>query len=358
MRRSLVAGVIVALALTMLPLAARALGSPRITLTTPSADDIVAGELSIGWTYRGFSPSAWVDVEASHGGGPYQRIARVRIDDGTPGYTGSTTWTTGPDDDAADYTIRVVVPSNKQARSSASPVIVDNTAPEMTEVDRTAANEAGWNNGDVVVRWACTDVTSGPVHPEVTATVVGEGTDLTVTAMCADRAGHSTSATAEDIDIDRTAPSATVGTNSTIVPDTPPLLMGDVWGTASDALSGVAAVDVTFVDEAGLETTRRASCINCGTTDASWTASTAGLVSGVYRITATGVDLADNVGSSATVELFVVAQPTVPTVTAPDVAPPEVEPPEIEQPEGEQPGVSAPPATVPPVTIPPVEPSA
>lgn len=353
MRRPLVAGVVVALTLTVLPLAARALGAPGITLRTPSADDVVAGEMSISWAYKGFSRSAWVDVEASRGDQPYQRVARVRIDDGTPGYTGSTTWSTGPDDDAADYTIRVVVPSNKQVQSSASPVIVDNTAPEMTEEERTAANDAGWNNTDVTVRWACTDETSGPVEPEVTATVVDEGTDLTATATCADRAGHSTTATAGGIDIDRTAPTVTIGTNSSIVPDTPPLLIGDTWGTASDSLSGVGGVTVSFVDEAGTETHRTATCGGCGSSSAWWTASTAGLAPGRYRITATSIDAAGNVGTTPTVEMFLVALPTVPTVTVSDVTPPEAE-----QSDAEQPEVTAPPVDVPPVTVPPIEPPA
>jgi hypothetical protein len=361
MRRSLVAGVVVALTLAALPLAARALGSPAITLTAPSANDVVAGELSISWTYRAFSKSAWVDVEASRGDEPYVRIARVRIDDGTPGYTGSATWATGPENDAADYTIRVVVPSNKQARSSASPVIVDNTAPEMAEVDRTAANEAGWNNGDVTVRWACTDATSGPVDPEVTSTVVGEGVDLTATATCTDRAGHSTTATAEGIDIDRTAPAVTVHTNSALVDGTPPLIVGDVFGTASDSLSGVASIVVTFVDEAGNETDRAATCF-CDSSPATWWTSTAGLAPGVYRINATATDVAGNATTSPTYEYFLVSPPSVPDVTEsdptpPTVAQPEVEQPEVEQPGAEQPDVTVPPVTVPPVTIPTVEPS-
>jgi len=357
MRRSLVAGVVVALAFAVLPLAARALGAPGITLTTPSVDDVVAGEVSIGWTYRGFSKSAWVDLEASHGGGPYQRIARVRIDDGTPGFTGATTWTTGPDDDAADYTIRVVVPSNKQVQSSASPVIVDNTAPEMTEEERTAPNAAGWNNDDVTVRWACTDATSGPVAPEVTATVVEEGTDLTATATCTDRAGHSTTATAEGIDIDRTAPGPTVNTNSTLVEGTQPLLIGDVVGSASDSLSGVARVVVTFVDEAGTATDREATCA-CGAPQVWWTASTVGLAPGVYRINATAFDVAGNVGASAAVEYFLVALPAVPTVTVSDETVPDVELPPVEQPDPEEPDPTALPVDVPPVTVPSIEPSA
>lgn len=357
MRRSLVAGVVVALTLAVLPLAARALGSPGITLTTPSADDVVAGEMSIGWTYRGFSPKAWVDVEASHAGEPYQRIARVRIDDGTPGFTGSTTWTTGLDDDAADYTIRVVVPSSKQVQSSASPVIVDNTAPEMTEEERTAANEAGWNNGDVTVRWACIDAASGPVDPEVTATVVDEGTDLTATATCTDRAGHSTTATAEGIDIDRTAPGLTVNTNSTLAGNQP-FLIGDVIGTASDSLSGVARVVATFEDEAGVVTDREAAC-NCGSSQVAWWASTAGLAPGVYRISATAFDVADNVTTSAAVEYVVVAVPDVPTVPASDGTPNPVGQPAVEAPEETAaPPVTVPPLSVPPVTVPPLEPSA
>lgn len=325
MRRSLVIGAVVAIAAVVLPFAARAAAAPSITLLTPSADAILVGETAITWSYRGFSPSAWVDVEGSRGGAPFERIARVRIDDGTPGYTGSTTWATTPGHDGTDWTIRVVVPSNKWVRSDSVAVVVDNTAPEMAVAERTPANADGWNNGDVTVRWTCTDAASGPVAPDVTVVVGGEGAGLAATATCTDRAGHSTTATEEDIDIDRTAPSAVVNTNITIVPGTTPIHpYGWTAGEASDALSGVATIVVTYVDAASVRTERTATCVHCGTSSAWWTASTAGLAPGPYRITATATDLAGNVGTSAATEHFVVAPPAmpieeVPTVDADDV---------------------------------------
>jgi hypothetical protein len=344
MRRPLATGVLVSVILVVLPPAARAAAAPEITLRTPSAETVVVGETAISWSYRGFSPSAWVDVEASRAGEPYRRIARVRIDDGTPGYTGSTTWATGPDDDGADWTVRLVVASNKWVRSTTSSVIVDNTAPEATEVGRTPANAAGWNNDDVTVRWKCTDAASGPVQEDVAATVVEEGTDLTTSAVCTDRAGHSTTATAGDIDIDRTAPSATVNVNPS-VPDTTPVQLGDAWGNAADELSGVAGVVVTFVDAASTKTQRSASCIGCGTSSVEWWASTRGLAPGTYQVTATATDLAGNNGTSSTATMVVVALPdvTVPEVTVPEVTPPATEPPATEPPATEPPEVTPPP---------------
>ncbi len=353
MRRPLVAGVGVALVLAAMPLAARAVGSPEVTLRTPAADQVVVGDMSIGWTYKGFSPSAWVDVEARRGDEPFERIARVRIDDGTPGYAGSTTWSTTADDDGADYTIRLVVPSNKRVRSSASPVVVDNTAPVATEVERTPANDAGWNNDDVTVRWACTDAASGVVASEAVATVGGEGTDLTASGTCTDNAGHSTTATATGIDIDRTLPSATFtdAASADGLPRTSVLI--GVGGSASDALAGVAEVTVGFVNAAGTEAVRKASCA-CGSSLAAWGVSTVGLAPGMYEVTARATDLAGNTGASATVEYLVVAAPEPPTVEPPPVTPPPVEPPPVEPPPVEPPPVTPPPVEPPPVEQPPV----
>lgn len=313
MRRTIAIGAVVAIAALVLPWAARAAAAPSITLLTPTTDAIIVGETAITWSYRGFSPAAWVDVEASRAGEPYRRIARVRIDDGTPGYTGSTTWATTPDDDGADWTVRVVVPSNKLVRSDSVAVVVDNTAPTAMETSRTPANADGWNNGDVTVTWACTDAASGPVEPEVSATVVDEGTGLGTSATCTDRAGHSTTATAGGIDIDRTAPAAAIGANSSVA-DTPPIHVGDTWGTASDGLSKVAGIVVTYVDATSATTEREARCANCGTSSATWWAPTAGLPPGTYEVTATATDLAGNVGTSTVAEQFVIAVPEVPSV--------------------------------------------
>jgi hypothetical protein len=313
MRRPLVAAVLGLVAVAILPLAARAGSAPAITLTTPTANDVVEGELSITWTYRAFSRSAWVDVEASRAGEPFRRLARVRIDDGTPGYTGSATWAPTADDDGSDWTIRAIVPSNKQVQSSVFPVVVDNGGPEATEVERSPApNAAGWNSGEVTVRWTCTDRATGVVSGEVTATASDEGAGQTVSATCTDLAGHSTTATASGINIDRTAPSvevyATAKTN-----EHPSLgVFPTITGVAADALSMVTSVTVAFVDGAGVETRRQASC-ECSDEHAWWSVPTDGLTPGeTYTITAYAEDRAGHTGASPPERyLIVVAPPTV-----------------------------------------------
>jgi len=70
-------------------------------------------------------------------------------------------------------------------------------------------------------------------------------------------------------------------------------------GTAADNLSGVASIKVSFANLLGLQgtTTRQATCTSgCGTTAATWSVSTAGLL-GIYTVTATATDVAGNTGT-------------------------------------------------------------
>jgi hypothetical protein len=322
MRRPVAVIAAAAFVLTVAPLAARAAFAPSITLLSPADGDVATGEIQVTWSYEGFSPKAWVDVQVKQGDEDYTRLERLRIDDGTPGNHGSYTWVTEPADDGADYALRVIVPSNKKVHDSVT-LVVDNTPPEATEVERTPApNAAGWNNGDVTVRWTCTDPTSPVLAEEVVATVVGEGRDLSATATCENRAGLITDAAAADIDIDRTAP-ATAITSPKAADDTPAVPLGVVIaGTADDNLSGVHAVEVTFVAADGTETRRPASCIQCGTGSAVWTVSTFGLAPGRYTVAATAVDVADNVGKASTADLLLLASVADPASVEPP-APPE-----------------------------------
>lgn len=351
MRRALVPGAVVALLLAVFPLTVQAQLAPAITLLSPAGGDVRAGVVSVQWSYKAFSRSAFVDVEAARGDGSFVRIARVQIDDGTPGHFGSFDWPTGPGDDGADYTVRLVVPSNKWARSSVSPVVIDNTAPEATEIERTPANDAGWNNGDVTVTWACTDATSGAVEPEVSATVVDEGTDQSASAVCTDLAGHSSTAVAEGINIDRTVPTAVYTARPPLVMDgMPPLIVSAIPGSSTDNLSGVASVEATLVDETGNETRRTASCAGCGTTQANWAVSVHGLGVGRYTVTAVATDTAGNTGTPITAEYFVVSEPAL---ILPTVAPSDITTPEVTVPEATAPDVTIPEVTVP--TLPSLE---
>ena len=116
---------------------------------------------------------------------------------------------------------------------------VDLTAPTITYVGRTAANGNGWNNGDVVVEWSCSDDGSGAVNASVFATVSTEGADQSATGTCEDLAGNTASDTQSGINIDKTAPVVAV----TGVADGATYTLGFVPAAGcitSDALSGVA----------------------------------------------------------------------------------------------------------------------
>jgi hypothetical protein len=69
------------------------------------------------------------------------------------------------------------------------------------------ANEFGWRNVDIVVRWTCTDSTSGVgLGGTVSHTVTGEGSNLAAEGTCADLAGNTATATLLGHKIDRTKP--------------------------------------------------------------------------------------------------------------------------------------------------------
>lgn len=105
-----------------------------------------------------------------------------------------------------------------------------------------AANQFGWNNSDVAVRFACSDSLSGlaPGTSLPDKVVSSEGAGQSVNGTCSDRAGNSASATVSNINIDKTPPTiAATGTpaanqygwNDTDV---------TISFTCSEALSGLA----------------------------------------------------------------------------------------------------------------------
>jgi hypothetical protein len=123
--------------------------------------------------------------------------------------------------------------AGNSASDSVTGINVDKTAPALT-----GSFPGGWHTGDVTVSWTCTDALSGPVGQPADDVVTGEGTDLSSTATCTDKAGNTATKTVSGIKIDRTAPSTTAD-----VPD--PLASGwyadavQVTLDGHDALSGV-----------------------------------------------------------------------------------------------------------------------
>lgn len=154
-------------------------------------------------------------------------------------------------------------------------------------------NANGWYRTDPTVSFACTDSLSGVAAgaSSLETTVTGEGRNLPVPASCMDLAGNIASASTH-VSIDRTPGTSQVN---------PALIRFDqVHGTASDALSGVAAVHVTITPvlaAAGKQAV--ATCI-CNENEVDWWLSTVGLNPGIYTVSSRAEDLAGNLQPSPT----------------------------------------------------------
>ena len=136
--------------------------------------------------------------------------------------------------------------AGNQSSDTQTDIDIDLTDPQITFTGRTPANPNGWNAGDVVLTWSCSDALSGVVAATITQTVSAEGEDQSATATCEDLAGNTDSDTQTGISIDRTAPGIAfdhqspaanlAGWNTTDV---------DLTWNCTDALSGAASATVT-----------------------------------------------------------------------------------------------------------------
>lgn len=135
-------------------------------------------------------------------------------------------------------------------------VRIDTTAPTIT-AERTPANDAGWNDGDVTVTFACADpvpavgvVVSGVAACPAPRTLRDEGAGQVLTVGVLDRAGNSGSVTVADVNIDRSPPTVAFEGNAgryTVDQQV------DITCTATDALSGVASTTCTDLHAAAWE---------------------------------------------------------------------------------------------------------
>lgn len=155
-------------------------------------------------------------------------------------------------------------------------VNIDTVAPVIALVSRTAANGNGWNNTDVALEWSCTDAGgSGVVNATISKTVTAEGAGQTATATCEDLAGNTSSDTQTDINIDKTAPTASAsraplanafGWNNTDV---------TVSFDGTDGLSGIdsCSADVVLSGEGAGQSASGTCTDNAGNVSAEATAS-------------------------------------------------------------------------------------
>ena len=143
---------------------------------------------------------------------------------------------------------------------------IDTKAPTLTGSRTPAANEAGWNNSEVTVKWVCDGGLSGVDTFSGPTTLSDEGVDQSVTGSCADKAGNTATATVEDINIDLTKPTIkfaerteanTAGWNNgpvTVTWDCADELAGMAHDTVSATVAGEGAnqsATQTCTDKAG-----------------------------------------------------------------------------------------------------------
>lgn len=200
-------------------------------------------------------------------------------------------------DDTTDRTVTGTATdaAGNTASASVEHINVDTVAPGLSGAPTTAANAAGWYQGDVAIHWTCTDDRSGVAECPADSVITGEGLARTASASVADIAGNQTSAISAAVNIDRTAPITEI--------DAPGIWRNgpvDVALTAGDNLSGLASTWYTVDGGAPVQ----------GTTFA---------VSGdgVHTITFWSVDQAGNTEAahSATVKIDTKAPTITHTVT-------------------------------------------
>ncbi len=91
--------------------------------------------------------------------------------------------------------------------STASIVVnIDTTGPSINYAALPAANVAGWNNGDVTLRFSCEDALSGVGVCPGDVVLVGEGLAISTSALVSDNAGNLSKIIAAGFKIDKTAP--------------------------------------------------------------------------------------------------------------------------------------------------------
>ena len=147
--------------------------------------------------------------------------------------------------EGADQTVTGTASDNagNTASATVAHISIDKTAPRTTATRTPAANAAGWNRGPVTVALAATDALSGVALTEVsvgTAPFAAYTGPLTISAdgvsviryRSTDRAGNVEADQMLTLQIDRTAPEASIGFDPATA---------DLAVTGSDALSGVPA---------------------------------------------------------------------------------------------------------------------
>jgi uncharacterized delta-60 repeat protein len=192
------------------------------------------------------------------------------------------------------------------ATTSFGPFNVDLTKPTISGRALTSPNANGWYNASATVRYTCSDslsgldkcagksLTGGPATATNDAQVATEGLNQTLPETALDLAGNSNTGTVSPaLNIDLTAPDVTITTpnNSVIIG----ALGQRVQGTASDALSRVDRVEVTYVRANGNGTQVKTAALTCNASGScTWAAAPPTGPPGGWRVSVRAFDKAGN----------------------------------------------------------------
>jgi len=127
-------------------------------------------------------------------------------------------------------------------RSADDSIILDVTPPEIVAILTPDANEYGWYNDDMTIRFEATDNVSGVAYVTGQTTFGVVADHLSITGYATDAAGNEASVTVRNINIDTTPPTLTADVNPGVAADiwTPgPVVINFV---PADELSGIAYV--------------------------------------------------------------------------------------------------------------------
>jgi hypothetical protein len=180
---------------------------------------------------------------------------------------------------------------------------IDKGSPVLTAVRAPSPNPAGWNNAPVTVDFSCADALSGVVSLNpAQAVFTTDSATHAVSGLCLDAAGNQAALAVNGIQVDRTAPTATL---DAVTPDVVPAgAPFQLLATAADALSGVAAVSYNAGPATGALTL----------SGAQWSAQVPALAVGVYDVCVNAADHAGNT-SAASCRLVPVYDPAEGFVT-------------------------------------------
>ena len=160
-------------------------------------------------------------------------------------------------------------------------VQIDKTPPTITATATPPPNIHGWNNTDVTVSYACSDSLSGlaPSNPPAATVLSSEGIGQSVTGTCTDIAGNSSSATVNNINIDKTPP--------TIVGSRIPLANANGWNNSDVTVSFACSDSLSGIDTCGPEN----QIVSAEGTHQSRTATAVDLAGNTASTTVSGIDI-------------------------------------------------------------------